>query len=328
MTPALCYIAAPYGDPSPTIRAWHVSRARLLARLALACGYAPIVVHGEIEAGTYGDDSDPEQRARGMAASAAICRGVLATPGAVLWALLRDDGERSEGVAAEMRLAVDGGAGMLLDTWKAWRLRVAVHAPQLLPEWDRLAVRPDAVGEPCAWYKAHTGQRRAYPSGITAAHVDRGGWAVYRPGEAKPFDQGPEVKAAGRAAADAALRAAGVAAVIATCRCALCQSIAAVLAGASVVQGRANAGRVREVQVEDTMGKKERDARAAEIEARWALRAHERITSGRVVCADDAKAEKIAADMRWLAAERRRLIARVTKLHAENEERRAAGGAR
>ena len=143
MNMPLCYLAAPFSDPSETIRAWHVARARLLARLALACGLAPVVVHGEIEAGTYGDDSDPEQRALGMAVSAAICRGVLATPEAVLWALLRDDGERSEGVAAEMRIAVDGGAGLLMDTWKAWRLRVHEHAPHLLAAGDRLAARPD-----------------------------------------------------------------------------------------------------------------------------------------------------------------------------------------
>lgn len=135
----LAYIAGPFNEPSETIRAWHVSRARLLARLALATGYAPIVVHGEIEAGTYGDDSDPEQRARGMAASAAICRGVLSTPEAVLWALLRDDGSMSAGTLAEWALASDGTQ----TTWNGWRRHAAKHAPDMLPEWDRLAARPD-----------------------------------------------------------------------------------------------------------------------------------------------------------------------------------------
>ena len=78
----LCYAAAPYSDPSATIRRWHVARAVLLARLAMACGYAPFESHTSILAGVYGDDSDPEQRKRGMEASAAICRGVLSTPGA------------------------------------------------------------------------------------------------------------------------------------------------------------------------------------------------------------------------------------------------------
>lgn len=139
MTQPLAYIAAPLNDASPTIVAWHVARARLLARLAMACNLSPVVVHGEIEAGTYGDDADPEQRARGMAASAAICRGVLATPGAVLWALLRDDGSMSAGTLAEWALASDGTQ----TTWNGWRRHAAKHAPALLPEWDRLAARPD-----------------------------------------------------------------------------------------------------------------------------------------------------------------------------------------
>ena len=205
----LCYAAAPYSDPSATIRRWHVARALLLARLAMACGYAPFESHTSILAGVYGDDSDPEQRKRGMEASAAICRGVLSTPGAVLWALLRDDGERSEGVAAEMRLAVDGGAGLLMDTWKAWRLRVAVHAPHLLPEWDRLAVRPDAVGE---WAPLTDGSvviGRLYATGRVAAASQSWAWFAYDARGTK-IGQGPETGEAGRAAADAALRAAGV----------------------------------------------------------------------------------------------------------------------
>lgn len=144
MTPPLAYIAAPFSDSSETIRSWHVARARLLARLALATGYAPICVHGEIEAGTYGDDSDPEQRARGMAASAAICRGVLATPGAVLWALTNDDGTMSAGVKAEVAIGHSGRRGRSWYTWAEWRESDELkRAADLLPEWDRLAVRPD-----------------------------------------------------------------------------------------------------------------------------------------------------------------------------------------
>ena len=206
----LCYAAAPYSDPSATIRRWHVARALLLARLAMACGYAPFESHTSILAGVYGDDSDPEQRKRGMEASAAICRGVLSTPGAVLWALLRDDGERSEGVAAEMRLAVDGGAGLLMDTWKAWRLRVAVHAPHLLPEWDRLAVRPDAVGEWEAGRAPRCECRRRADGSIAAYNDEDLGWEVYDYATQEVIAEGPETGAAGRAAADAALRAAGV----------------------------------------------------------------------------------------------------------------------
>ena len=142
MTQPLAYIAAPLNDASPTIVAWHVARARLLARLAMACNLSPVVVHGEIEAGTYGDDADPEQRARGMAASAAICRGVLSTPGAVLWALLRDDKRMSDGVSAEWSIALCAGRPAWGLSWAMWRKDVALKAPALLPEWDRLAVRP------------------------------------------------------------------------------------------------------------------------------------------------------------------------------------------
>ena len=153
MTPPLCCIAAPYADPSSTIRAWHVDRAVLLARLAMACGYSPVETHTSIAAGVYGDDSDPAQRAQGMAATAAICRGVLATPGAVLWALLRDDGTASDGTRGEVDIARKHGNEWDESTWAEWRTIAAQSAPHLRTEWDRLAVRPDA-GHRVAAYAA------------------------------------------------------------------------------------------------------------------------------------------------------------------------------
>ena len=209
MTRPALYVAAPFGDPSPTIRAWHTARAALLCRLATLSGFAPICPHPTIAAGGYGDDSDPAQRAAGMEATLALALLVARARG-TLWALSRDDGTLSAGTDAELDAWPPSLDPPRAYTWTEWAIKVAAKAPALLPEWDALAVRPDHVGEPCAWYKSHTGQRRAYPSGGTAAHVDRGGWAAYLPGEIKPFDQGPEVKSAGRAAADAALRAAGV----------------------------------------------------------------------------------------------------------------------
>lgn len=208
MTRPICYIAAPYADPSPTIRAWHVDRAVLLARLAMACGYSPVETHTSIAAGVYGDDSDPGQRARGMAATAAICRGVLATPGAVLWALKRDDGSVSDGTRAECVLAADV-ADYTAHTWAEWAIKVATKAPHLLPEWDRLAVRPDAVGE---WGPLTDGSAvigRLYGSGRVAAVNQSWAWFAYSAAGVK-IAQGPETGALGRAAADAALRAAGV----------------------------------------------------------------------------------------------------------------------
>lgn len=125
------YVAAPFADPSPTVRAWHVARACLLGRLALECGHAPVVVHPSIAAGVYGDDEVPHERERGLRAALEVMRGCDA-----LWALLRDDGTMSAGTAEECRL-FDGNPQAL--AWAGWRCRVP---DVLLPAWDALAVRP------------------------------------------------------------------------------------------------------------------------------------------------------------------------------------------
>lgn len=144
--PALCYVASPYADPSPMIRAWHVSRAVLLSRLAMACGLAPVEVHTGIAAGVYGDDSDPEQRARGMAATRQIAALVM-SGGGKMWALLHADYSMSDGVRDGVQIADDRGISRARRApWAEWRTIAAQSAPHLLPEWDRLAVRPDAVG--------------------------------------------------------------------------------------------------------------------------------------------------------------------------------------
>lgn len=209
MTLPLCYIAGPFNDPSPTIRRWHVDRAVLLARLAMACGYAPFELHTSILAGVYGDDSDPEQRKRGMEAGAAICRGVLATPWAVLWALTNDDGMFSDGVRAEWTLAQGLDAARRVNGWSSWRGWAAEHSPHLLPEWDRLAVRPDAVGEWEAGRAPRCECRRRADGSIAAYNDEDLGWEVYDYATQEVIAEGPETGAAGRAAADAALRAAG-----------------------------------------------------------------------------------------------------------------------
>jgi hypothetical protein len=88
-----------------------------------------------------------------------------------------------------------------------WRRTAAIHAPDLLPEWDRLATRPDHVG---GWEGSNASAIRDYASGECAALVLDSGWGAYRFGEDRPFAEGPETGAPGRAAADAALRRAGV----------------------------------------------------------------------------------------------------------------------
>ena len=148
MTRPALYVAAPFGDPSPTIRAWHTARAALLCRLATLSGFAPICPHPTIAAGGYGDDSDPAQRAAGMEATLDVCRVMMGTPGAVLWALLGDDQSMSTGTRGEWMAAQDVGADRNALSWADWRHEVRVKAPALLPEWDALAVRPldDAQG--------------------------------------------------------------------------------------------------------------------------------------------------------------------------------------
>jgi len=210
MTRPILYVAAPYGDPSPTIRAWHTARAALLGKLAFACGYNPIVPHLQIAAGVYGDDSDPEQRAAGMAATLDVCRAVVAGGGAV-WALTRDDGMFSDGTRAEWMIAEGLQSAPRVGAWNTWRGWTDEYAPYLIPEWDRLAVRPDRVGE---WEIGEAHSFRWYAGApnvddACAAMVLFEGWLAYTVDHVE-FASGPETGAAGRAAADAALRAMGV----------------------------------------------------------------------------------------------------------------------
>jgi len=206
MTRPLLYVAGPYSDPSETIRAWHTDRAALLGKLALACGYAPIVVHTSIAAGVYGDDSDADQRAAGMASTLAICAAVVADVGPV-WALLRDDRTMSDGTAAEWAM-MRGPADHQAMEWSEWRRRVKRKAPHLLTEWDRISVRPDAIME---WRAiADDYASRNYRCGRSAAAVARDGWYINTLDDGADLASGPETGADGRAAADAALRAAGL----------------------------------------------------------------------------------------------------------------------
>ena len=137
------YIAGPFGDPDRKVREWNIERARLLARLAMARGLAPIMIHGEVQAGTYGDDADPAGRRRGLEAACAI-----AARTDVFWMLQRDDGTESTGCTMEFDRwfrAMDHrpvkripGVG----TWSEWRADFAEHAPHLLEDFDRLSTRP------------------------------------------------------------------------------------------------------------------------------------------------------------------------------------------
>ena len=97
----LAYIAAPCGAPTPEGRAENARRAVALAALAAAWGRAPICVHPLIEAGVFGDDNDPNDRARGLACCMAQAEAVARADGE-LWLLLRDGGWISDGCRREL----------------------------------------------------------------------------------------------------------------------------------------------------------------------------------------------------------------------------------
>ena len=147
----LAYIAAPYANPSPAVRAWNVARACLLARLAVLTGWAPIVVHPGI-AGIYGEEETEELRALGLEVDIALLRHVRKSRGA-LWVLLRDDLTMSSGVAAErgawlLGRTPSGLQGWLPSTnevvlsWEAWKLPMSEAG--LGQQWEALRARPEA----------------------------------------------------------------------------------------------------------------------------------------------------------------------------------------
>jgi len=141
MTRTLVYIAAPYGDPIPEIRRWNVARAVALGRVWQAKGYAPIVVHTSVEFGVYGCDESPEERAAGLESSLAIVEMVVRAGGTVA-ALLRDNGEASAGVKAEIIRAgvVDPMFWFDPGTWE--KKRSAFVDTGLLDLWESLRDRP------------------------------------------------------------------------------------------------------------------------------------------------------------------------------------------
>jgi hypothetical protein len=146
----LAYIAAPYADPNPAVRAWNVARACLLARLAVSTGWAPIVVHPGIAA-IYGEDETEELRALGLEVDIALLLHVR-REGGFLWVLLRDDLSMSSGVAAEWRAwllgrAPSDGQGWLVSTkelvcsWEDWR--PSMSEAGLSQQWTALRARPE-----------------------------------------------------------------------------------------------------------------------------------------------------------------------------------------
>ncbi len=89
MTP--CYLAGPYSAPTAEGRAENVRKIGRICRFLTRQGYAVVTIHAAIEAGHYGDDGDPEDRERGLAADCALV-DVVIKAGGTLYVLTCDDG--------------------------------------------------------------------------------------------------------------------------------------------------------------------------------------------------------------------------------------------
>ena len=100
MTPV--YIAAPYAPARGLTATDNLVRAHALARHAMSLGYAPIVIHGAVQVGVYGNDDNPSERARGIEAACAIAKAV-GRAGGELWLLRLPGGGVSNGCDREAR---------------------------------------------------------------------------------------------------------------------------------------------------------------------------------------------------------------------------------
>ena len=119
-----CYIATPFaGIPDEP-------RAVLLARLALAMGMAPVVIHPTIRAG-----DGPEAFARGLDAAKAIAMGCDEA-----WCLHHDDGTMSDGCRYELLHRRHRGG-----TWADWQAVARVLHPELLSQVCAAASEPAEV---------------------------------------------------------------------------------------------------------------------------------------------------------------------------------------
>lgn len=129
------YIAAPHGDPTPEGRARNAARARWLATVAHRMGLAPMYVHDAIELGVFGDDTDPEARAAGLASAVA-----LAASCQVIWAAIAV-GRMTDGVQREIDAWQDAhpgmspAKGMSWPQWRAYAARWAKLARMDVPSW-------------------------------------------------------------------------------------------------------------------------------------------------------------------------------------------------
>lgn len=227
MTRRTVYVAAPYDAPDARHRAHNVLRASALVSMLHREGRAPICVHSLVEAGAYGDDADPEARAKGLETAVALAVACLD-----LFALERDDRSRSAGVEAEVSAwlralpPAQPPAGTTQGEFTSHRwadLRARMEAVGLGDVWARLRIGPDVAGP---WVEDDAGKKRWFGGTpwasflaarveLTASHGDNFAWeAMSELGEEVAegnYGTGLALtEADAMAAADAWLRAHGV----------------------------------------------------------------------------------------------------------------------
>lgn len=112
------YVAAPFAAAEGLSVEDNVARAVALGALATAEGYAPLVVHPAVEAGVYGSDDVPADRANGLRCTQGLAELVGSGAGQ-LWILVRPSGRLSFGCEAEKEAFLYGlrrvREGALLD---------------------------------------------------------------------------------------------------------------------------------------------------------------------------------------------------------------------
>lgn len=148
MSRAPAYVCAPYAAELREVRSWHVERATLLARIAIADGLSPLLVHRNIPA-LFGEEETPASRAIGLDCDEVLVEAVARRTNAVFLALFRDDGSASPGMLREWAVwtRVRGltrreiaGPGVRLGRWIDWR-QAAARA-HLDREWEELVDPP------------------------------------------------------------------------------------------------------------------------------------------------------------------------------------------
>ena len=148
MARAPAYVCAPYAAELPEVRRWHVDRATLIARIGIADGLAPLLVHRNIGP-LFGEEETPASRAIGLDCDEVLVEAVARRTNGVFLALFRDDGTASAGMLQEwgawtrvrglMRREISG-PGVRLGRWIDWRN--AAQRAGLALAWEDLVDPP------------------------------------------------------------------------------------------------------------------------------------------------------------------------------------------